>query len=361
MLARGQAAPLRFLVAVLLLWVAARGALLEGWRPFAPQRLHLGPPPGWLMERWPAAAAAAIPRPLAAIATATERTVERVLAPRAASRTPPASQQDAPTGPIREGIAMDPDQLRLIAVEAYRPTGERGYARDTGIVHAAETAGDPAAAPAPARWSGSAWAFVRGGGRARPLSSDGQIGSGQAGARALYRLDAGGAVAASARLSRTIGGPSPAEAAVGIDWRPVPSLPVHVTAERRVALDHGGRDAFAAGVSGGVYDVKPADGWRLDGYGEAGVVGAKRRDLYADGALRGGRELDLGERRTLTIGAGLWGAAQPHAARIDAGPSIVARLPFEQRTVAVALDYRARLAGDARPHSGVALTIGVDF
>ena len=89
--------------------------------------------------------------------------------------------------------------------------------------------------------------------------------------------------------------------------------------------------------------------------------GASRRDLYADGAVRAGRALDLGDGRSLTLGAGAWGAAQPHAARLDVGPSAALRLPVERRTIAVALDYRARLLGDARPYSGVALTVGVDF
>ncbi|WP_419826655.1 hypothetical protein [Sphingomonas sp.] len=361
MLARGQAAPLRFLVTVVLLWVAVRGASLEGWRPFAPARLRLAPPPGWLMGHWPVAAAAAATPPPARLAAAAGPATARVSSPRATPRPAPAPKQSAPNDMIREGIPMDVDQLRLIAVNADQPTGERSYVRETGIAHAAEASGVPDARAALPRWSGSAWAFLRGGGHARPLSSDGQIGGGQAGARALYRLDSRGRIGASARLSRTIDGPRQAEAAVGVDWRPLPALPVHLMAERRVALDRGGRDAFAIGAAGGAYDVRLADGWRLDGYAEAGVVGAKRRDLYADGALRGGRELGLGDGRTLTLGAGLWGAAQPHAARIDVGPSAVVRLPVEDRTVAVALDYRARLAGDARPHSGVALTIGVDF
>ncbi|MDB5738415.1 MAG: hypothetical protein JWO65_2083, partial [Sphingomonas bacterium] len=43
------------------------------------------------------------------------------------------------------------------------------------------------------------------------------------------------------------------------------------------------------------------------------------------------------------------------------GPSAVLRLPIEGRTVAVALDWRQRVTGDAKPGSGVALTLGIDF
>ncbi|GLU24654.1 hypothetical protein SLE2022_405620 [Rubroshorea leprosula] len=324
---------------------------------------------GWLMESWPAILTAPL-RDVRAAARAVSRA--RALATPASGRGPGGAGTvggeafDPPTGPLRVGVALDADRPRLIAIAAVRPTGELIAARATGIVHAATTAGDPAVvAKALPRWSGSAWAFVRGGGRARPLAGESQIGGGQAGGRALYRLDDRGTLAASARLSRTIGGPRQAEAAAGIDWRPLPAVPLHLTVERRIAIDRGGRDAFAAGAAGGVYDVKPAAGWRLDGYGEAGVVGLRRRDLYVDGAVRGGREValggPLGDGATLTLGAGVFGAAQPHASRLDAGPSAVARLPVAAHTVAVALDYRARLAGDARPGSGVALTVGIDF
>lgn len=362
-LARGQAAPLRFLIGVLLLWVVARGAILSGWQPLAHEWMRRGPAPGWLMLRWPLPAAplAQIREAAAAIGGAAVATVRPMLAPRRIAHGVDIALDPPIEGPIRAGVPMGANTLRLLAVSAYRPYGARTYDRPTGVSNAAPVVGDERLATPLPRWSGSAWAFVRGGGRARPVAPVGQIGGGQAGARALYRIDDAGRLAAAARLSRTIGGPTQSEAAIGIDWRPVRAIPLHVAIERRVALDRGGRDAWALGAAGGVYDVRLAEHWRLDGYGEAGVVGARRRDLYADGAIRIGRVLALGDGRSLTLGGCGWGAAQPHAARLDVGPSAVLRLPVERRTVAVALDYRARIAGAARPGSGAALTVGVDF
>jgi hypothetical protein len=232
------------------------------------------------------------------------------------------------------------------------------YRRDSGLPEAAAVV---AASPPSKRWSGSAWAFLRGGGRATTLSPGGQIGGGQAGARMLYRLDDGGHLSAAARISTAIGGARQTEAAVGLDWKPIASLPVHLMAERRIAIDRGGRNAFTLGAAGGVDDVKVAPGWRLDAYGEAGVVGARRRDLYADGAARIARAIGLGGDTSLALGGGAWGAAQPGAARLDVGPSVVLRLPVEHHTVAVALDWRERVLGHARPGSGVALTVATDF
>jgi hypothetical protein len=211
------------------------------------------------------------------------------------------------------------------------------------------------------RLSGSAWAFVRGGGRASTLAPGGQIGGGQAGVRLLYGLDRTGALSASTRFSGTLGGTAQTEASVGLDWRPLAALPVHLMLERRIAIDHGGRNAWTAGAAGGIYAAPLARHWRLDGYAEAGVVGSQRRDLYADGAVRIGRSVILGQDRSLTLGAGLWGAAQPGAARLDVGPSAVLRLPVAKQSIAVALDWRQRVAGSARPGSGAALTVATDF
>jgi len=208
------------------------------------------------------------------------------------------------------------------------------------------------------RWSGSAWIFLRGGGRATALSP-GQVGGGQAGARIAYRLTPH--LSATARFSTAIGGIRQTEASAGLDWLPFAGLPIHVMAERRAAIDSGGRNAWTLGAAGGVDDIRIAPGWRLDAYGEAGVVGAHRRDLYADGAARIARAIGVGSGGTLALGGGLWGAAQPGATRLDIGPSAVLRVPVAHRTVAIALDWRERVAGHAKPGSGVALTVGADF
>jgi len=246
------------------------------------------------------------------------------------------------------------ERAPLLMLAAASPEAEHAYSRASGLSEAAAMSGPPPTR----RWSGSAWAFLRGGGRATALSP-GQVGGGQAGARILYRIDPH--LSAAARISTAIGGARQTEAAFGIDWKPIDTLPVHLMAERRVAIDSGGRNAWTLGAAGGVDDVRVAPGWRLDGYGEAGVVGARRRDLYADGAVRIGRTMPMSGDRTLAVGGGAWAAAQPGASRLDFGPSIVLRLPIERHAVAVALDWRERVLGHARPGSGLALTVATDF
>jgi hypothetical protein len=359
-LAENKAAPLRFLIAVSIGWVMLRGVMLSDWTPGATLAPRWGPGRDWLSGMLRPWRIAAVP-PMLSVAPSR-------VAPRSPAPSPwrPVSRlvHWAPEGPLRVGMSLDDATMRYLALAGQERPDQSYYARATAGHEADAITGAAATPPAPggasaSRWSGSGWAFARGGGHARPLSPVGQIGAGQAGVRALYRLDGG--VSLSGRISRTIGGPDQTEAALGIDWQPLAHVPIHLTAERRIAIDHGGRNAFALGAAGGVYAVPLAPGWRLDGYGEAGVVGARRRDLYADGAVRAGREIALGGGTSLTLGAGAWGAAQPHAARLDVGPSAVLRVPVDHRTIAFALDYRGRVAGDARPHSGVALTVGVDF
>ena len=357
-----HAAPMRFLIGVTAAWTVVRGVAIAGWTS--------SPMP--------------VPRPVAYLAAISRRPVATwrhdvalrslaggqlpfaadvpVLLRRAVlARTPGGAPEElwrtAPE-PLRSRLADRFSATQLLMLAAFGPANVHAYRRGSGIVDGKAITGT---ARLRSRLSGSAWVFARGGGRASAVAPVGQIGGGQMGARLLYRIDRAKRLAVSARVSRTIGGAHQTEAAVGLDWKPVDRLPVHLMLDRRIAIDKGGRNAWTLGAAGGVDDVKIAPGWRLDGYAEAGVVGVKRRDLYADGAARIARAIDLGNGRSLAIGGGIWGAAQPGAARLDAGPSAVLRMPVAGRFLAVALDWRERVIGHAKPGSGIALTVATDF
>lgn len=205
------------------------------------------------------------------------------------------------------------------------------------------------------RWSMSSWLFVRNG-AADGLAPDGSLGGSQAGARMSYRLngDVARPLALSIRAYAPMGSPAGAEVAAGVDWKPLARLPLHVLAERRQALGREGRSAFSLTAYGGISDTR-AGPLLIDAYAQAGAVGAKSRDLFADGSVRLSREV-LGAK----VGAGAWGAAQPGVARLDAGPQASLRLSNDV-PVTVAVDWRFRVAGDAAPKSGPTLTISTDF
>jgi hypothetical protein len=179
------------------------------------------------------------------------------------------------------------------------------------------------------------------------------LGGSQAGARLRYQVKP--ALSLTVRLSTPLRRTQGAEAALGLEWQPARALPLRLLAERRQAIGREGRNAFAATLHGGVSERPLPLGLRLDAYAQAGAVGLRSRDLFAEGTARIG--IPLGSRAGL--GAAAWGATQPGARRLDLGPSASFRLPAVRATLFA--DWRFRLAGNARPGSGPALTLWTDF
>ena len=203
----------------------------------------------------------------------------------------------------------------------------------------------------------SSWALLRsqqsGIAGSRSLASAGQLGASQAGARLVYNLDR--RLAVTARLSSEVGRRG-GEVAAGVRVHPLVSIPVWITAERRQAIGRygGGRDAFAMFLEGGIYQQPLPWQFSLDSYVQGGVVGLKSRDLFIDGGLWVTRPV----YRNFSAGFGVWGGGQPGLYRVDAGPRITMRV---RKNVKLHLDWRQRLAGNANPGSGPALTLAGDF
>jgi hypothetical protein len=336
--------PLRFLAVVLGGWAALRTILIA--------------PP------WPAATvseiAAAVPG-RAVAATLPDSGAEPVKAARVLTGTRHVATAVAvavaagPTGRSGASTAITPSvqapepRLRMAEAEA-EPAPPF---LTSGLLPARPGA----AAAVSKRWSISAWSFVRRG-DSRALAAGGLLGGSQAGARFSYRLnrDEAHPLALSLRLSAPLRRTAGAEGALGLDWKPARGLPVHLLAERRQALGREGRSAFAVTLYGGVSDA-PLGPFRIDGYAQAGIVGTRSRDPFADGSLRA--SLPLTGR--VRLGGGAWAAAQPGLARLDVGPQAALRLPFAGRAVTLAADWRLRVAGDAEPGSGPTVTLATDF
>lgn len=235
--------------------------------------------------------------------------------------------------------------------------------------------GSPLAAARPDRWSVDAWALLRTregtyrlddpDGLLNPgLASNGSLGGSQAGMRITWRplssvgvhLRASSALMPRGRSVKNqamVGG----EGAIGVSWQPSRAIPVRILAERRQRLGDaigGGRNAFALMAEGGLYQQPLPFGLVLDGYGQAGVVGANRRDFFADGAATATYPF----MSRFAIGAGMWGGIQPGLSRFDAGP----RLSYQLRPgLRAHVDYRFKLLGNADPGSGPALTLAAGF
>ena len=185
------------------------------------------------------------------------------------------------------------------------------------------------------------------------LASGGTLGASQAGARLSYNFTR--QIAATLRSTSEVGRRG-GELAAGVRIQPVRGLPLWFDAERRQRIGRygGGRSAFALFFEGGVYDRPMPLHFLLDSYLQGGVVGFHSRDGFVDGGLTLTRPV----YKNFSAGLGVWGGAQPGVYRVDAGPRVTMRV---RNNIRVHFDWRQRLAGNAVPGSGPAVTLAGDF
>ncbi|MET0138044.1 MAG: hypothetical protein ABW192_06650, partial [Sphingobium sp.] len=249
------------------------------------------------------------------------------------------------------------------AHDARPPLALASYAPGVGLSpgEAGAPVADSGSGRVDSRWSGAAWMLWRQDdpGRAR-------LGGAQAGVRIDYALSAQSALRPTlyGRASSALHGVAGAEVAMGVAVDPQLPFPAVVAVERRQALSPGGRNDFAILVAGGVNPVSVGRGFRLDGYGQAGIVGLGQRDAFIDGRLTLERPIGRNrddDRAGPAIGAAIWGGAQPGAARFDIGPQASMRVRLGHASMRLGAEWRAQVAGNAAPSSGPAFTIGADF
>ena len=215
--------------------------------------------------------------------------------------------------------------------------------------------------PPDTRVRGSFWLLWRESGQGSTLAKAGQLGGSQAGVRVDVPLGrrAGQVIEGYGRVSAAIDRPHAAEAAVGVAWRAVEGkTPVTLGIERRIALGTGGRNALAlVGVSG--FGPTPiARDIDIEGYGQAGFVGLRSRNGFGDGRITISHTL---ARSGLSLGISASGGFQPGVRRIDIGPRADMRLPLGTMRPRLSVEWRERVGGNARPGSGLAVTLGSDF
>nr|WP_315379741.1 hypothetical protein [uncultured Sphingomonas sp.] len=337
----GRGRPLRFVGAVGLGWIGLRCALL--W-PQAANTASIATPP------MPGRAIMAVRLAPGPFVHAPVRAVLRLRpAPRANGQF--AAAAVAGRRPLLPSLGPD---------GAPPPTFEtEGAGAESTPVAAQAFPGqrlDSAVRAVARRWNGSTWLVLRPGQGIGAAPGAGQLGGSQYGLRVARSLDGRGRLAAIGRLAGPLRGRG-AEAALGFEWQPA-GVPVRIAVEERFGLDgvHGGP---GLGAVAGLYRERA--GFRLEAYGQAGAILRARLEPYADGALRLTRTIAGSPAKALAAGIGSWGAAQRGVQRLDIGPTLVTSVPIGALQARIALDWRQRIAGSARPGSGVALTLGSDF
>lgn len=278
--------------------------------------------------------------------------------PDAHTQAPPAASNTGGAHTAPPPAASDPGALATAAYARLAAGDRRGAVR---LFDAALVATDPRASTwrrqrdaLTRRWSGSAYSIVRASGPAG-LATEPVLGGGQSGGALAFAPDP----LSPRPIALTVRGSAghddagrSAFASVGVEWRPVAG--VTLAAERRVAVGPAAHGDWALRLAAGAERTRGR--LHVTAYGEGGVVGAatyaalqaRIAGLVHDGAV------------TFEPGVGGWASLQhDHATvdRIDLGPGVVVRAG----KLALEVDYRARVAGNAAPGSGPVATLSAAF
>ncbi len=214
------------------------------------------------------------------------------------------------------------------------------------------------------RFSAYSCAFWRDGGGGNALAPQAQYGGSQMGMVAAYRLaDAPSAPELSARFNIDAEKFEQPEAALGLRWRPLRKVPVALTIERR--FREGPNDSVAAFLAGGLDAVRLTEKIELSGYAQAGLdrrdTGTKKLQHFYDANLKANRHIARDQALDISAGGGVWAGGQRGVNRVDAGPAVNVDFVLADTNWRLSTDYRFRLAGDASPGSGLAVTLSASY
>lgn len=357
---RGE--PLYFLAAVLLGWTAARTITLVGFAP---------------AQALPSTSDLAVRGAVATPGVPSQQVGAQVPAPAyPLTRSAALARLDAKIPAHVFGGSMRP----VVLSSGSLSTMSSAVSHDEPKLAATPDAVDPfleanhtvapRSLPAPlarrgSHWSGDGWLLYRRGSGA-PAAAAGLFptyGASQAGGVIRYALAPSSSRAPQAylRASRALDF-AQSEAAVGLSLRPLPGIPARLLGEARVQRD-GGRTRLrpAAAVVSELPPVRLPLGAQGELYAQAGYVGGKNATPYFDAQATIERPLLATGPAELRLGAGAWAGGQEGSARLDLGPRASVKLAFGEASSRLALDWRFRVAGNARPGSGPAVTFSAGF
>lgn len=364
---RGQ--PLAALAMLMLAWIGARTAL------------YAASP---VVDRVSASVPATTPAMPKAEPLAPASPNVGIVPPRFAPSEPVPAPQMAPPEPVPSPTVEPPaatspkvaagHQLLFLAGVSTMPLPDNALAVAPSAMPASPPVPYlPAARTEALRWSGDGWILWRQGGNGFNLPGaglpgaslpSGAYGSSQAGFVLRYRLAPSSPLRPTLYLRASSGlyQPRGEEAAFGLSLRPLSKVPVALMGEARVTRTMTGtvvRPAVAV-----VTELPPTRlplGFRAETYGQAGWVGGKDHTPFIDGQAKLDRPVAKAGSAELRLGAGAWGGAQKGASRLDVGPSATLDLGIGPARARLSADYRWRVAGDAAPGSGAAVTFSAGF
>lgn len=217
------------------------------------------------------------------------------------------------------------------------------------------------------RWSGDGWVYLRRGQSVPPLGGFApSYGASQYGLVVRRDLSSGSRarIQAYARVAGAIDAPATdRQFALGLAARPFSGLPAAVMVEGRAQQGTvGTRLRPAMALVSEIPPVRLPLGLEGDIYGQAGWVGGQDATAFFDLQASAQRTLLTPLPRTeLRFGAGAWSGGQRDAVRLDVGPRVSLRTRLGPMPASLSVDWRFRVAGDAAPGSGPAVTLATGF
>lgn len=214
------------------------------------------------------------------------------------------------------------------------------------------------------RWSADGWLLLRRDTSTPIPAGRPSYGRSQAGAVLRYGFAPSSPHRPQAylRASAALAGAREQEVALGLSARPLPGAPLRLAVEARAS-----ETVSASELRLAAYAVTELPAFRLpfgvrgEVYAQGGYVGGEFATLFVDGQIRADRTIGRIGNTELSFGAGAWGGAQKGSERVDAGPTAAATFRIGKGFGRIAADYRFRIAGEAEPSSGPALTLSAGF
>lgn len=267
--------------------------------------------------------------------------------------------------PLRKADVAAAHQLLWLAAMSHLPVPPSISTRLAAGTEPGE-AKQPHALRRPDRWSLDGWVFARqkSGAGLAAQGREPTYGTSQAAAVLRYRLAPESAhdPHAYGRIYKALVAEGESEGALGLSARPTKAVPVRLHAELR-----GTRFVNSSELRPAVFATTefPAvalpGGTKAETYLQAGIVGGANATGFVDGEAHVMRPVKEYRTGRISLGAGAWGGAQKDAARFDLGPSMRVDVMLADTPARLSLDWRERVAGDADPKSGLAVTLSTGF